>query len=108
MLSLLTLDNNKKVTNWTLTRVLPEKSKPCDTNFEPTMNNLANGRVILKISNSFLMQKNKFLVLGEEPADGINDSTDAAKKTFGINFSKANTKFFLSLHYNDDDSSFFS
>ena len=31
--------------------------KPFNINFEPTMSNLANGRLILKISNSVLVQK---------------------------------------------------
>ena len=38
-------------------------------------------------------QKNSFLLLGEGPTQGINDSTGAAEKKFSINFSKANTKF---------------
>ena len=44
--------------------------------------------------------KNNFLVLGEGPTQGINDSTGVAEKKISINFSKANTKFCLSLHYN--------
>ena len=39
--------------------------------------------------------------LGEGTTDGINDSTGAAKKNF-INFSKANIKFCLSLHYSGE------
>ena len=35
----------------------PEKNKPFDTNLEPTMSNVANGRVILKFNNSILVQK---------------------------------------------------
>ena len=38
-------------------------------------------------------QKNSFLLLGEGPTQGINDSTGPAEKKFSINFSKANTKF---------------
>ena len=38
-------------------------------------------------------QKNSFLLLGEGPTQGINDSTGAAEKKFSINFSKASTKF---------------
>ena len=41
-------------------------------------------------------------MLSEGSTEGINDSTSAAKKT-SINFSKANTKFFLSLHYNSNE-----
>ena len=44
-----------------------------------------------------------FLVLGESPTFGINGNVGSAKKTFCINFSKANTNFCLSLHYNADD-----
>ena len=57
MLSSLTADN-KKVSNWISTRVSPEKINPFDTSLEPTMSNLANGRVILKFNNSTLVQKN--------------------------------------------------
>ena len=52
-------------------------------------------------------RKNNFLVIGEGPHDGINDSTGAADfsiKIFGINLRKANTKFCLILHYNGDKS----
>ena len=47
-------------------------------------------------------RKNSFLVLGEEPAFGINRSNGAAEKKISINFSKANAIFCLSLHYNGD------
>ena len=36
--------------------------------------------------------------------DGIIDSTGEAEKKFIINFSKANTKLCLSLHYHGDGS----
>ena len=35
--------------------------------------------------------------------DGINDNTGAVKK-ISINFSRVNTKFYLNLHYNNDES----
>ena len=57
MLSSLILDNNKEVTNWILTRISSKNIKPFDTYLEPTMSNLANGRVILKFNNSVLLQK---------------------------------------------------
>ena len=41
-------------------------------------------------------QKSNFLVSGQRPYGGINDSTGAAEKNI-MNFSKANTKFCLSL-----------
>ena len=53
----LILDGSEKVTNWILTGISSEKLKPFDTNLEPTMSNLANGRVILKYNNSVLVQK---------------------------------------------------
>ena len=39
-------------------------------------------------------------MLHEGPTDGINDSTGAVEKKISINYSKAKTKFSLSLHYN--------
>ena len=44
-------------------------------------------------------RKNNFLVLDEEPTDGITGSVGAAKQKFSINFSKVKTKFCLILHY---------
>ena len=41
--------------------------------------------------------KNNFLVLGECPTYGINGSFGSPDKKFSINFTKANTKFCLSL-----------
>ena len=40
------------------------------------------------------------LVLGEGPTQGLDDATLTAEKKYSINFSKSNTKFCLSLHYN--------
>ena len=57
MLSSLTLHNNKKLTNWISTKILPEKIKSFNINREPTMSNLANIRVTLKFNNSALVQK---------------------------------------------------
>ena len=48
MLSSIILESNKKVTNWILSGISSEKIEPFDTNLEPTMSNLANGRVNLK------------------------------------------------------------
>ena len=48
--------------------------------------------------------KNILLVLGEGATDDINSSIGAAEEKFSIDFSKAQTKFYLSLHYNVDDS----
>ena len=57
MLISLILDSNKTVANWILNGILSEKIKPFDTNFESTMSNLANGKVILKFNNFVLVQK---------------------------------------------------
>ena len=43
-------------------------------------------------------------MLGEGPTYGTNDSPGSPEKKFNINFSKANTKFCFSLHYNADNS----
>ena len=59
MLNSLVLDNNIKVTNWISTGVLP--FKPFDVNLAPTLTNLANGKVSLKLNNSVLVQKNSAL-----------------------------------------------
>ena len=57
MLISLILDSNKTVANWILNGILSEKIKPFDTNFEPTMSNLPNGKIILKFNNFVLVQK---------------------------------------------------
>ena len=46
-------------------------------------------------------------MVGEGPAVGINASFGSLGKTFSNKFSKANTKFCLSLHYNADNSHMF-
>ena len=51
--------------------------------------------------------KNNFLVLGKSPTYGNNGRFVAPEKKVGINFSKAKTKFALSLHYNHDNSYLF-
>ena len=45
-----------------------------------------------------------FLIFGEALTFGINKNFGASEKTVGINFSKAETKFCLSFHYNIDNS----
>ena len=52
---LLILAYYRKVTDWISTRISSEKNKPFDTGLEPTMSNLANGRVNLKFSNFVLV-----------------------------------------------------
>ena len=51
--------------------------------------------------------KNNFLILGDAPTFGMNASFGSPDKKFSINFSKASTKFCLSLHYNADNSYLF-
>ena len=51
--------------------------------------------------------KNNFLVLREGYMFGNNGSFDAPEKMFGINFSKANTKFCLGSHNNANNSYLF-
>ena len=51
--------------------------------------------------------KNKCLVLDKGNTFGINGSFGAPEKKFSINFSKANTKFCLSLYYNANNNYLF-
>ena len=57
MFSSLILNSNKKITNWISTGISSEKTKAFNTDLEPTMSNLANGRVTLKFNNSVLVRK---------------------------------------------------
>ena len=57
VLRYLVLDSNRKVTSWISTGISSKKIKPFDTGLEPTMSNLANGRVNLTSNNSVLKQK---------------------------------------------------
>ena len=52
-------------------------------------------------------RKNNFLTLGEGLTFGINGKFGSPEKKFRINFTKANPKFCLSLHYNADNSYLF-
>ena len=51
--------------------------------------------------------KNSFLMLHEGPTFVINGIFGSPKKKCSINFSRANTKLYLSLHYNVDNSYLF-
>ena len=44
-------------------------------------------------------RKKEILILGKGPTQGL-EHTLSAKKMYSINFTKKNTKFCLSLHYN--------
>ena len=52
-------------------------------------------------------RKNNFLILGQGATFWINGKFGSPEKKFSINFTKANTKFCLSLHYNVDNSYLF-
>ena len=52
-------------------------------------------------------RKNSFSVVGEGSTFGINGSFGSQEKKFSINFSEANTKFCLSLHFNTGSSYLF-
>ena len=47
------------------------------------------------------------LILGEGPTQGLGGHSLSAEKMYSINFTKANTKFCLSLHYNGANSYLF-
>ena len=72
------------------------------------VNSFARNDVIFGVNNSLSShtenQTNKFLTRGEELTDGINGSTGSVENKINTNFSKAKSKFCLSLHYDGDDS----
>ena len=47
------------------------------------------------------------LILGEEPTEGLDDTTLTAKAKYPINFTQSRKKFALSLHYNGSNSCLF-
>ena len=51
--------------------------------------------------------RNHFITLGEGDTFGISGNIDPSETKFSINFSKAKTKFGLSLHYKGDNSYLF-
>ena len=74
-------------------------------------NDFARYFIIFGVDNSWSSHsdncKNNFLILGEGPTYGVNGNFGSPDKTFSINFTKANTKFSLSLHYHADNSYLF-
>ena len=74
-------------------------------------NDIARNVIIFDVDNSSSSHadncKNNFLMLGEDPNLGINGRFGSPEKKFCVNFSKANTKFCLSLHYKADNSYLF-
>ena len=71
-------------------------------------NEFARNAIIFGVDNSSLYhadnRKNTCLVLGEGPTFRINGRFGSPEKRFSINFTKANKKVCLSLHYNADNS----
>ena len=47
------------------------------------------------------------LIFGKGPTQGLGEHSLSAEKMYSINFTKVNTKFCLSLHYNGADSYLF-
>ena len=78
-----------------------------------SMGNIKNGRNILIFGvheNSVIHSNNKannIFIMGDEFVHSINDTTFYAEKLYSQNFTGANKKFVLSLHYNGDDSYLF-
>ena len=71
-------------------------------------NDTARNVIIFGVNNSSSSHANNckinFLVLDEGPIFGINGRFGSLEKKICVNFSKANTKFWLSSHYNADNS----
>ena len=58
-------------------------------------------------TSSFIYANNRtknILNLGKDFIQGLNNTTIYAEKLYSINFTKTNTKFCLSLHYNGANS----
>ena len=74
-------------------------------------NGTARNVKIFRVDNVSLLlvgnRKNSFLILGSGPTVGINGSFCSLEKKFGIDFTKRNTKFCLSLHNNANNSYLF-
>ena len=74
-------------------------------------NNFLRNVVIFGVCNSSSSHsdncKNKILILDECPISDIKGSFGSAERKFSINFTKANTKFWLILHYYGDNSYLF-
>ena len=66
-------------------------------------NDLARDVIVFGTDNSSTSHsdnfKNNFLILVEVPTYGVNGRFESPEKNININFAKANSKFYLSLHY---------
>ena len=60
----------------------------------------------MSLSKRFDNRKKDILVLGKGPTQGL-EHTLSAEKTYSINFTERNKKFYLSLHYNGANSYLF-
>ena len=75
--------------------------------------NINNGKnvIIFGVHESSLVhannKANNIFVMGDLFVQGINDTTLYAEKLYSQNFTEANKKFVLSLHYNSDNSYLF-
>ena len=62
--------------------------------------------MISVLQQKLIAEKKYILILGKGPTQGL-ESTLSAEKLYSINFTKKNTKFCLSLHYNGANSYLF-
>ena len=51
--------------------------------------------------------REKILILGEGPTQGLDDTTLTAEAKYPINFTQSGKRFALSLHYNENNSFLF-
>ena len=70
------------------------------------VNDFARNVIIFGVDNISSFHSDN-LILGEGPTYGINRSFGSPEKNFNIDFTKANTKYCLSLRYNAENSYLF-
>ena len=54
-----------------------------------------------------ITKEKNILILGKGPIQGLGEHSLSGEEMYSINFTKVNTKFCLSLHYNGDNSYLF-
>ena len=64
-------------------------------------------RVDISLATMIDNKGKDILILGEGPTQGLGEHSLSAEKMYSINFTKVNTKFCLSLHYNGANSYLF-
>ena len=74
---------------------------------EGTGKNAIIFRVDMGLSTMIDNKGKDILILGEGPTQGLGEHSLSAEKMYSINFTKVNTKFCLSLHYNGANSYLF-